>query len=81
MNTVLSRQFEYFLHHRTELLEKYNGRVVVIHDQEVEGVFGSELEALKAAKEKFADGTFLVQRIAPESDSFSQTFHSRVAIH
>jgi len=81
MNSILNRQFEYFLSHRAELLERYNGRVVVIHDQEVEGDFDSEIEALKAASKKFEDGTFLVQRIAPESDSFTQTFHSRVLIH
>lgn len=80
MNGDLRKDFEFFLSHHDELVKKYNGKVVVIFDQQVDGVFNDELEALEGAKKKHALGTFLVQRVEPGSDSYTQTFHSRVAI-
>jgi hypothetical protein len=79
MNGDLKKDFTYFLEHRTELVQKYDGKVIVIFDGKVEGVYDTELEAVAGGQKKHALGTFLVQKVEPGTDSFTQTFHSRVA--
>lgn len=79
MNDTLRKQFEYFLKNQSELVKLYNGKVVVIHDEQVDGVYDSELEAVTDAAKKYAMGTFLVQRVEPGHDAYTQVFHSRVA--
>jgi hypothetical protein len=51
----------------------------VIKDCQVIGVYDDELEAVREAAKKHEMGTFLVQKCEPGSESYTQTFHSRVA--
>ena len=62
-------------------MSKYSGKVIVIHDEEVVGAYEDEAEATTAARKKFELGHFLVQRVQPGTDSFTQTYYSRVAVH
>lgn len=75
----LKNEFEYYLENQDDLVEKYRGKFLVIKDREVIGVYENELEAINKTKEKYELGTFLVQKCEPGSESYSQTFHSRVA--
>ena len=43
----LEKEFNYYLEHQNELVEKYNGKFVVIKDRNVVGAFDSELEAIE----------------------------------
>ena len=79
MTAVLEQEFEYFKAHQTELAEKYQGKVVVIRDQAVVGVFADELSAVLSASKSWAMGTFLVQRVERGPDVYTQVFHSRAA--
>ncbi len=79
MSKGLKKEFEYYLAHQDELVEKYNGRFVVIKDEAIIGVYDSELEAIDTMAKEHEVGTFLVQKCEPGSDSYTQTFHSRVA--
>ena len=74
----LEGEFKYYLEHQDELVEKYNGKFIVIKDCEVIGVFDSELEAVEKTAEKYELGTFLVQKCEPGTESYTQTYHSRV---
>ncbi|OQW95601.1 MAG: hypothetical protein BWK77_07190 [Verrucomicrobia bacterium A1] len=76
---MLQEEFEYYLKHQKELVAKYKGRVLVIRGQRVEGDYSTDLEALEAASKKFPLGSFLIQLCEPGSDSYTQTYHSRVA--
>ena len=76
----LKKEFDYFIANQTELVGKYNGKFIVIKDQQVVGVFDSEQEAYSEASGKFELGTFLIQEVKPGSEVYSQTFHSRVII-
>jgi len=76
----LAKELEYFKKHQTELVAKYEGKFLVIKDQEVQGVYDSEMEAYTNAKKKFKLGTFLIQRCLPGQESYTQTFHSRVTL-
>lgn len=74
----LEREFKFYLAHQDELVEQYKGKFIAIKDEQVIGVFDSELEAVKKTAEIYDLGTFLVQKCEPGSESYTQTYHSRV---
>lgn len=80
VNMSLEKEFQYFLDHQAELVEKFNGKFVVIRDCSVVGAFDSEQEAIKVASAKFQLGSFLVQKCVPGAEGYTQTFHSRVCV-
>jgi len=75
----LEKEFNYYLEYQDELVKKYNGKFIVIKNCEVIGAFDSELEAVEKTAEKHELGTFLVQKCEPGSESYTQTYHSRVS--
>lgn len=79
MSSPLQKEFEYFLAHKDELAGNYKGRFVVIKGQRIIGDFADQLEAINETSKNHAPGTFLVQKCESGSDSYTQTFHSRVA--
>ncbi|MDP3661311.1 MAG: DUF5678 domain-containing protein [bacterium] len=78
-DNYLQIQLEYFKTHQDELVEKYEGKFLVIKDQKVQNVYDTETEAYTDAKKRFELGTFLIQQCLPGQASYTQTFHSRVA--
>jgi hypothetical protein len=79
MAKPLEREFEYYLKHQDDLVKKFKGKFIVIKDQKVIGVFDDELEAVEKTAKEHELGTFLVQKCEPGTESYTQTFHSRVA--
>ena len=79
-DNYLQKQLEYFKSHQNELVKKYEGKFLVIKDQEVQGIYNAEIEAYTDAKKKFELGSFLIEQCRPGQESYTQTFHSRVAI-
>ena len=76
----LEKEFKYYIDHQAELVKKYNGKFIVVKDCKVIGAFDSELEAINTTSEQYELGTFLVQKCEPGSESYTQTYHSRVAL-
>ena len=74
----LKKQFEYYVAHQAEIVEKYNGKFVIIVGEQVVGAFDTEMEAYAAAIEKYEAGTFMLQFVGPGKDNYTQTFHSIV---
>jgi hypothetical protein len=79
MDSPLKREFEYYLANQKAFVDKYNGRVIVIKDQKVLGAYGDELDAITETQKTHKLGTFLVQKVTPGTEAYTQTFHSRVA--
>ena len=75
----LENEFNYYLENQDELVEKYEGKHIVIRGNEVVGSYDSELEAIEKSVEKYELGTFLVQLCTPGEDNHTQVYHSRVA--
>jgi hypothetical protein len=75
----LKKEFKYYLDHQDELIKKYNGKFVVIKDGQVIGSYDSQFEAVEETSKKYELGTFLVQKCEPGSESYTQTYHSRVS--
>jgi len=77
--STLDQELDYYIKNQREIVEKYRGQVVVIHEQSVHGAYPDELTAVREARKSFKPGDFLVQKVEPGSDSFTQTFYSRVS--
>jgi hypothetical protein len=78
---MLENEFEYYLENQNELVEKYNGKFIVIKGKSVIGVYDSHSEAYNETQKTLALGTFLIQHCLPGTDGYSQTFHSQVIIY
>jgi len=78
---MLKEEFQYYLDNQKEFVEKFKGKFLVIKDLEIKGAYDSQGDAYENAVKEFELGTFLIQHCIPGSDSYSQTFHSRVIIN
>lgn len=78
MAKPLEREFKYYLSHQKELVEKYNGKYLVIIGEDIIGAFDSEMAAIEGTSKTHELGTFLVQKCEPGSEGYTQTYHSRV---
>jgi hypothetical protein len=79
MDSPLKREFEFYVANQKAFVEQYNGKIIVIKDLKVIGVYADELQAIESTQKTFELGTFLVQKVTPGTDAYTQTFHSRVA--
>jgi hypothetical protein len=77
MAGTLEKEFQYYLDHQDELVTEYNGKVIVIKNQVVIGVYDDETEAIGETRKTQAMGTFLVQRCTPGTDAYTAKYHSR----
>jgi len=78
---MLENEFKYYLEHQSELVEKYNGKFIVLKNEIVIGVYDSNRDAYTETVKTEELGTFLIQHCTPGPESYSQTFHSQVIIH
>lgn len=79
MEKALEKEFQYYIDHQDELVEKYGGKFVVIKGDEVLGAYDSEIEAIEETTKEHELGTFLVQKCEAGEENYTQTYHSRVA--
>ena len=79
MKGDLKREFDYYLAHQAELVRQYEGKFIVLKNEQVIGSYDSELQAVRETAKSEALGTFLVQKCEPGQDSVTNVFHSRVA--
>ena len=77
---MMDKEYKYYMDNQKKFLEKYSGKVIVIKDESVVGVYDDEPSAYQDAISKFELGTFLIQRCVSEKEGI-QTFHSRVILH
>ena len=76
MSNDLKRAFEFYLANQDAMVEQYNGRFIVIKDDEVVGAYDSDLEAVTKTKKVHSLGTFLVQKVSAGEADYTATFHS-----
>lgn len=78
---MLKDEFQYYLNHQSELVSQYEGKFIVLKDEKIIGVYDSNAIAYSETLKNHELGTFLIQFCQEGSDSYSQTFHSRVIIN
>lgn len=74
---ILRREFEFYLQHQAEIVAQYDGKVIVLKQGEVIGVYDTDGEAVTATAKEHELGTFLVQRVSEGKEAYTQVFHSR----
>lgn len=79
MESMLKKDFDFFLNNQNELVKKYNNQYLVIVNQVVVGAYNSFEEALKESIKDHKIGTFLIQKCTSGVSAYTQTFHSRVS--
>jgi hypothetical protein len=60
------------------MVEKYDGKYIVIKSGVIVAVYDDELAAVTETQKSHELGTFLVQKVSEGDAEYSQTFHSRV---
>ena len=74
---LLKEEFEHYIAHQDEYVEQYDGKVIVLKDGKVLGVYDDDLDAVSETKKLHELGTFLVQRVSKGDAAYSQQYHSR----
>ena len=74
----LEQEFEWYLENKDDLINKHEGRVLVIKDEKVIGIFDDDMEAIRETMPEHELGTFLVQECSSDPHSTEVTFHSGV---
>lgn len=62
---------EYFIAHQSELVEKYNGKCLLLRGAEVVGAFDSMNEADHEGIRLFGDGNFSLQNCVPGNEAYT----------
>ena len=78
MTSPLQKEFDFYLANQAEMVEKYDGKFIVIKDGIVVGEYDDEMTAVTETQKSHTIGTFLVQKVSEGDTEYSQTFHSRV---
>lgn len=66
---MLKEDFEYYLAHQDNFAREYEGKVLVIKNKEIIGVYKTEKEAVEKTQREHEIGTFLVQFCSSDPDS------------
>jgi hypothetical protein len=75
---MLDKEFKFYIENQADLVEKYNGKYLVIKGNKVIGVHDSDEDAYFKTIDEHKPGTFLIQFCSPGDSSYTQTYHSRV---
>lgn len=73
---MLEQDFNYYLAHQDELVPLYNGKYVMIVNENVVGAYDSLCEAYYKGKETYGPGNFLVQLCTPGDSAYTIKYHS-----
>lgn len=80
MSYNMSADFDYYVKHQSELVDKYDGKYIVIVNQKVVGDFDTMDEAVDDARKKYQPGEFFVHLVGEGKDNYTTTI-TRVRIH
>jgi hypothetical protein len=72
----LKKDLEWYIANQQELSTKYNGKILLIVNQQLIGAFDSMSEAYSTAIKSYTLGTFTLQPCSPDSDSYTLTLYS-----
>lgn len=75
----LLKEFEYYLENQLEMIEKFDGRVIVLKDNQVIGDYATVPEAVYTTRKEHLMGTFLVQRVSEGTKDYTVKLGSGVS--
>ncbi|HEV7889007.1 MAG TPA: hypothetical protein VGP08_00140 [Pyrinomonadaceae bacterium] len=68
---------DYFIANQPELVNRYDGKVLVIKNSEVVGAYNTPLEAYQEALKRFELGTFSIQPCKPGVEAYTVTISTQ----
>ncbi len=63
--------FHWYIEHQNELLEKYDGKCLVIRNRSILGSYDSEDAALEAALQRHPFGEFMIQPCSAGAEAYT----------
>ena len=75
---ILEQEFDYYIENQRDLVDKYNGKYLVIKDKKIQGAYEMIFDALNFGKEKFGMGNFIIQKCGPGKENYTTTFHTPI---
>jgi len=73
----LEKEFRWYLLNQSELVEKYNGRYLVIINEEVVGDYDTYEDAYFESEKKYELGTFCIQKCSQGLDDYTLDFRHK----
>lgn len=61
---ILLKEFNYYLANQDKFVKDYDGKVIVLQNQKIIGVYDSIPEAVHTTQKSYELGTFLVQKVS-----------------
>ena len=71
---ALEKEFHWYLNNQNDLVKQYDGRFLVIIDEEVVDNYENFEEALYQSVEKHKVGTFLIQKCTEGEEAYTTTY-------
>ena len=71
---LLKELFDFYLANQAELVEQYNGKYIILVNNQVVGAFDTMEQAYNYAESKYELGTFLIQLCTPGNEAYTQYF-------
>ena len=76
---MLRDEFLYYLDNQAKIAEVHEGKVLVIKNKTIVGVYKSETDALKESVKIYKLGSFLIQPCSADPESVVTTLHNHIA--
>ena len=73
---ALEKEFNWYLANQDELVKKYNGRFLVIVEEDVVGDYESHEQAYFVSLEKYILGSFLIQECSEGDEAYTIKYYS-----
>ena len=73
----IKENFQFYLDNQEDLVKRFDGRVLVIHNLEVAGDFDSTGEAYVFGVKNYGEGSFLIQRCSPGEKDYTAVYNSQ----
>jgi hypothetical protein len=72
----LKKNLDWYIANQPELSAKYNGKILLIVDQQLVKAFDDMGDAYVEAMKSYAPGTFTLQPCSPDADSYTLMLYS-----
>lgn len=81
MYEALKGEFDFYVAHQAEFVQKHNGKVIALKNHEVVGVYDDEWTAVQETSKAHAPGTFIVQLVTPGTEAYTIAVASNFALN
>ena len=73
---AIRREFEFYRNNQDDIVEHYDGKVVVLKDHVVIGAYDSHLTAFTETVKDHEQGTFMIQQVSQGSEAYTAILSS-----